>query len=352
MNKITAVVGGQYGSEGKGVIVHHLADEYDVHIRTGGPNAGHSFDQDGVIFKHQSLPCGWTNPAATLVLGRGALVDPHQLLLELETVSKYDRNIWDRLVIDADAMLLEQRHHDIEGGVGGGLHRRIGSTGEGVGAARMARVSRDPSLIRRAGDGLLEYDRRFRKVLMGNTPRFLHGLRNAGKDILLEGTQGSGLSLIHGPWPYVTSADTNAATLAADAGIPPHHITDVILVVRSHPIRVAGNSGPLANETTWEEISEKRGKKTIEQTTVTKLVRRVGEWDEKLVADSITLNGPTALALTFADYINVADEGKTEYSKLSPETLAFVNYLESWFQIPVDFIGTGGKGWRVVDRRR
>lgn len=216
----------------------------------------------------------------------------------------------------------------------------------------MARVSRDPSLIRSAGEGLPSYDERFRKVLMQNTPRFLHSASMSGKDILLEGTQGSGLSLIHGPWPYVTSADTNAATLAADAGIPPHHITDVILVVRSHPIRVAGNSGPLANETTWEEISEKRGKKTIEQTTVTKLVRRVGEWDEKLVADSITLNGPTALALTFADYINVADEGKTEYSKLSPETLAFVNYLESWFQIPVDFIGTGGKGWRVVDRRR
>lgn len=348
--KVTAVVGGQYGSEGKGVIVNHIANEYSIHVRTGGPNAGHSFTHQGKVFKMQIIPCGWTNPNAILVLGAGMLLDIEHLQKELEVIRPYAPDIEARLVIDPACMLLEKRHHEIEGGVDGEIHQRIGSTGEGVGAARVARVNRRPEEIRKVSDAIESYP--WVKPMVSRVPTsvLLDIWISNGENVLLEGTQGSGLSLIHGPWPYVTSNDTNAAQLCADAGIAPQRVTDVILVVRSNPIRVAGNSGPLHRETSWEAISERLGKKVEEKTTVTLKTRRVGEWDDDLVARSVALNKPTCLALTFADYINPADEGLTDYHALSTETKSFILYLESFFDVPVGYVGTGGDGWKVITR--
>lgn len=348
--KVTAVVGGQFGSEGKGTVVHFLADEYDVHVRTGGPNAGHSFWYEGRVWKHQQLPCGWTNERAMLVLGAGALIDPLQLKKELDLVREVDGGVLNRLLIDAQAHLIERRHHDEEGGVDGELHARIGSTGEGVGAARIARIQRDSSKIRRVVDALDDYPW-LNIACMEDTAGYLTSAVRMGHDVLLEGTQGSGLSLIHGPWPYVTSADTNAAQMAADCGLPPQMVREVVLVVRSHPIRVAGNSGPLKDETSWEELSQRLGKDVIERTTVTHKVRRVGEWDEALVSKAVNLNDPTSIALTFADYINPDDEGVTDFDRLSRDTRAFVYYLEQMYETPVSFIGVGGEGWPIIDRR-
>lgn len=348
---VLAVVGGQFGSEGKGVIVHYLADRYEAHCRTGGPNAGHSFyDRAGRLWKMQMLPCGWTNQDAMLFIGPGAVVDLDRLTQEARDVeTKTGYSVWDRLVISSQAAVLDERHHHTEGGTEGELHQRIGSTGEGVGAAREARMARDPSRISLVRDA---YERHGigSGCISEDVPETLGAMRRVGDSILLEGTQGAGLSLVHGPWPYVTSADTNAATLAADNGIPPHHVSQVLLVVRSHPIRVAGNSGPLYRETSWEELSNSLGREVIERTTVTKKVRRVGLWDEQLVDRAVVLNGPTAFALTFADYLDPADEGKTRFIDLGAKTRAFVEYLESRWGIPVAFVGTGGPRWSVIDR--
>jgi len=347
---ITAVVGGQYGSEGKGVIVHHIANRYDVHVRTGGPNAGHSFQHLGKVWKMQVIPCGWTNPNAHIIIGRGALVDPHQLQLELEAIRKVDPTIDERLFIDADAGVLDSRYHMAEGGVAGAIHARIGSTGEGVGEARMARIARNPEAngFRLWKDAASEFG--FEHLSYPDTPRMLHESIRQGDHVLLEGTQGSGLSLIHGPWPYCTSQDTNAATLAAEAGIPPQHITDVLLVVRTYPIRVAGNSGPLERELTWEQMSARIGKPVEEKTTVTRLVRRVGEWDPDLIKRSSVLNSPTSVALTFADYISPQDEGKKEWNQLSRHTIDFAESVGMVAGAPVNFIGTGGSVWSVCER--
>lgn len=346
--KITALIGGQYGSEGKGTIAHHLANEYDYHVRVGGPNAGHSFHHLGRIWKMQCVPCGWTNPDAQLIIGAGAVVDLEHVYKEMTEIAAFDDTIWERVWIDQKALVLDSRHHNIEGGVDGEIHQRIGSTGEGVGAAREARMSRNPGRCDLAIDVHIHGGHPWMQI--ADTVKMLHTARLRQKSILLEGTQGSGLSLIHGPWPYVTSADTNAAQLAVDAGIPPHTITDVIMVIRSHPIRVAGNSGPLRNETTWEEISKKLGRPVEERTTVTHKIRRVGEWDPELVERAYLLNEPTSIALTFADYINPDDEGITGFDQLSKQTRSFVSYLESYFG-PVDFIGTGGDTFKIVDRR-
>ena len=149
----------------------------------------------------------------------------------------------------------------------------------------------------------------------------------------------------------MTSHDTNAAQLAADAGLPPMLVTRVLLVVRTYPIRVAGNSGPLKNELTWEEISRRVGKQVVERTTVTNKVRRIGEWDEELLDNAITLNRPTSIAITFMDYLSPQDEGKTQWGDLSSDTAKrFIRYVESRFRVQVSLIGTGGPNWNIVDR--
>lgn len=345
--KVTAVIGGQFGSEGKGVIVNHIAREYDVHVRTGGPNAGHSFYHGDRLFKMQGIPCGWTNPDAALIIGRGGLVSPEVLRRELLTVAEVDAAIWSRLKVDGGAGVLDSGHREQEGGTRGELHSRIGSTGEGVGAARIARIRREA-----------EHFDHFRDIagfwgmtglVQEGTPTWLATIIRSGYSVLLEGTQGHALSLIHGTWPYVTSADTGTATLLADAGIAPRLLTDVLLVIRTFPIRVAGNSGPLKAETTWEDLSRRLGRPVEERTTVTNKVRRVGEWDEEIVRQAITVNGPTAIALMFLDYLNPADEGVTEFRKLSAPSRGFIDYVTDAFGVPVRYVGTGGPRWSVVD---
>src|SRR5690606_33841335 len=346
--RVLAVVGAQYGSEGKGVIVNHIANRYQVHVRVGGPNAGHSFVHKGRVWKMQVIPCGWTNPNAVLVLGRGMLVNPETLARELREIEKVDPTIHDRLVIDGQAGVLDPAFEREEGGTAGELHQRIGSTGKGVGAARIARIQRDPSRFKLMKDVARQYG--LERYIVEDTPRYLQDRMAKGDNILLEGTQGSGLSLIHGPWPYVTSHDTNAAQLAADAGVPPMLVTRVLLVARTYPIRVAGNSGPLKNELTWEEVSRRVGKQVMERTTVTNKIRRVGEWDEELLDNAITLNRPTSVAITFIDYLSPQDEGKTQWEDLSDTAKQFVRYVESRFRTRVSLIGTGGPNWNIVDR--
>ena len=352
--KITALIGGCFGSEGKGVISHYLANEYNVHVRVGGPNAGHSFyhAETDRVWKMQTIPCGWVNPYAIIILGRGMLLNFDILVEELKQIAEVDPNIYDRVFIDRKAGVLSQKFVEEEGGHTGELGKRIGSTGEGVGASRRARIQRDPKDFLHADDVAYKYG--LQDLLTSNTPGHIKRLNERGANILLEGTQGYGLSMVHGPWPYVTSHDTNAAQLASDVGIAPHRITNVVLVCRTYPIRVGGNSGHLYKELTWEQMAQRLNVEVddiIERTTVTKKVRRIGEWDERLVHEAVEINAPTSLAIMFLDYLTKKDEGKTEYADLSAKSKKFLTYLESIFDTPVAFAGTGGKGFQVVDLR-
>lgn len=346
--KILAVIGGQYGSEGKGVIVNHIAKHYDMHVRVGSPNAGHTFYWNGDKHVMQSIPCGWTNPNAAIVIGRGALINMKLLMQELEHIEQYYPDFRERLIIDAHAGVLDECFHEQEGGINGEMHKRIGSTGEGVGPARVARINRDPSKFRLFGSVAEEYG------LIGcmsyRTPEAIAQYQDEGANVLLEGTQGSGLSLLHGPWPYCTSIDTNAAQILAECGIAPNRLTNVLLVARTYPIRVAGNSGPMRGEISWDDISERFGRQIQERTTVTKKVRRISEWDPELFKQSVLLNNPSSVALTFADYIDPAIEGAKEPHQLTASVLAFIWMIENNFEVPVSMVGTGGPECSVIDR--
>lgn len=338
---VTAVVGAQFGSEGKGVIVNKIASQYEVHVRTGGPNAGHSFYHKGKRWAMQSVPCGWTNRSAQLVLGRGAVIHEATLQRELLALEKAGIRMKGRLLVDHNAVILQNRHQLAEGGTKGHLHKAIGSTGEGVGACRLDHLSR---LV---GSTLLAKNSKTRwlRETLADTVDFVNSADLQGADVLLEGTQGFGLSLVHGEWPYVTSRDTTAGTLAVDAGLPPSAITDVLLVARTYPIRVAGNSGPLEQETDWKTISERMGRSIEEHTTVTKKTRRIGAWDEQLFQRACLVNRPTRVAITFADYLDPEIEGK---NKLTKTVRSFVQYAQTLAGVPVSYVGTGGKEWHVI----
>lgn len=337
--QITALIGGQYGSEGKGTIIAHVANEFNVHVRVGGPNAGHSFYHDGKPWVMQQIPCGWINPHALLYIGPGGMVHPPLLKKELDLLDSAGYLFHNRFFIHPKASILSDAHHHQEGGVEGELHHRIGSTGEGVGACRIARLKREPAWFSTVQGGLSEHP--WMEPYVG-IPR-----QRDDWNVLLEGTQGFGLSLIHGEWPHVTTMCTGVTQLLADSGFPWSAMAGAIAVVRTYPIRVAGNSGPMAGELTWGYISERVGRPIQEKTTVTKKIRRVGSWDEDLFVRMCEVNRPTAIALTFMDYYDPAMENADSFT---PEAERFISYLEHLSNCPVKYVGVGGPEWKVLDR--
>jgi len=172
---------------------------------------------------------------------------------------------------------------------------------------------------------------------------------------MLEGTQGYALSLNHGPYPYCTSRDVLASSLLSDIGLAPSMCTKVILVVRTYPIRVAGNSGPMCgNEITWKEVQKRSHypRALIEKTTVTKRVRRVCEFDVRLIKEACLVNRPTELAVTFADYLDYKNYGKTKYEQLTPKSRQWIENLEQSTGVPVTLVKTGINWTHIIDRRK
>lgn len=340
--KLTVLVGGQYGSEGKGAIAACIANKYELHVRVGSPNAGHTIYWNGKKHVMQSIPCGWINPNATIMIGRGALLNMKQFMKELVHIMEYYPDFLSRLVIDAEAGILDERFHQQEGGVDGEMHRRIGSTGEGVGPARIARLERDPSKFRQFKNVAEEYG--LEKCCFFNTPKILANMQDNGYNVLIEGTQGSALSLLHSYWPYCTSIDTNAAGIISEVGIAPSRVTDVLMVCRTYPIRVHGNSGPMVGEIEWDQIKDKHGNCIVpEKTTVTKKVRRIAEWDDGLFKQSCLLNAPTEIALTFADYVDPEIYGCADPKVVmhSEKLNDFVIQHLNDYSIKLRYIGTG-----------
>ena len=334
---VLCLVGAQYGSEGKGVVAAYLADRYSVHVRVGGPNAGHTFKHEGRLWKMRALPCGWKNPDAKLVIGAGAIVDPELLIQEITETGVDPARVW----VDHRAVVIEEtdrpQHY--------ALKARIGATGEGVGPARMRRLARNSDNMRTVGD----LPEGFYPWQVADTASLLNGFYRSGRRILLEGTQGYGLSLIHGLWPYVTSHDTGAAQLLADVGLPPTG-AEVLMVARTFPIRVGGNSGPLKDETDWDEISRIAGRQTIEHTTVTGRVRRVGWLDVDMLRRSLEQNGAHGLVLTFLDYMYPDARGVSVWRALPDEAQAFVLGLEASLGVNIVAIGTGGPDFAIIER--
>ena len=338
---VDVIVGGGYGSEGKGNIAFYLAPEYDILIRVGGPNAAHKvYLESGEIFTHFSLPSGTHAGQADLVLGPGAVVYPPEFLQE---IAGCDVNA-NRLSIDPHVMIIEDEDKDAETD----LVDSIGSTASGTGEATSRR------LLRRQGVRLAKHIPELEPYVRP-THEILERAYSSGKRIMLEGTQGSGLSLHHGRYPYVTSRDTNVAGCLAEAGIAPARVRRVVLVTRTYPIRVGGESGRLTAELAWEEIERRSGLEGLaekERTSKTNRLRRVGEPEWDLLRRSALYNAPTDVALTFADYLSARNCQAWRYEQLTQETLQFVEEVERVTGARVSLIATGFMPNRgIIDRR-
>lgn len=206
--------------------------------------------------------------------------------------------------------------------------------------------------VMRAADFRLAADVPELRPFLTSVREEVGGAVELGQQVVIEGTQGFGLSLYHTEeWPFATSRDTTAFTFVGEVGVGVRDL-QVIVAVRTFPIRVAGNSGPLANELTWEEVRVRSGypHDITERTTTTKRIRRVAAFDWDIVLRAVRANAPVALALHGADYIDYANKGVTKFADLTEQARAFVTELEARTGVPVAFIGTGPNQAEVIDR--
>jgi adenylosuccinate synthase len=353
---VDVLVGGQWGSEGKGHIASYLAPEYAVLVRVGGPNAGHKvYRHDDQIHAFFHLPSGTLHaPEADLVLGPGAAIYVPKLLKEIADAKATAQ----RLSIDPQAMIIEDSDQAFESTT---LKDTIASTAQGVGVATARKVMRGaypggpPVRLARDSPELKPYLRPTRPIL--------DAAFRDGKRVFLEGTQGTGLSLHHGDYQWVTSRDTTVSGCLADAGIAPSRVRRIVMVCRTYPIRVQNpekegeQSGPMGREITWEIVAERSAipieeLKQTEKTTTTKRRRRVAEFNWALLRHATSLNGPTDIALSFADYIDKDNKDARRFEQLTPQTIQFIEEIERVASAPVSLISTQFEKRSIIDRRR
>lgn len=313
---IDVVAGAQFGSESKGRVAGDLVSFRSqqfhhtpvISIRVGGPNAGHVVvGRDNQHFAMRQIPVGFIEDDAILYIAAGSEVDFDVLDSEVEMLQDAGYDVMSRLYLDPQATVLTPEHIDAERN--SNIVARLGSTAKGIGACRAARIWRTAQLVRdseRAAD--------YQVASLGDV------VASLGQEpvVVIEGTQGYGLGLHAGYYPQCTSNDTRAIDFAAMAGVNPWEVHspkdfNIHLVVRPYPIRVAGNSGPLAGETSWEELGLE-----AERTTVTQKIRRVGRLDLGLVGAAVRANGPSRsfLHLAMADQVDPSLAGVGGVQKL------------------------------------
>jgi len=348
---VDAIIGGQFGSEGKGQIAAYLAPEYDCLVRVGGPNAGHKVFAKPLPYTFHLLPSGTLNSKnAKLILAPGAVINEDTLLKE---ITRFNIST-DRLLIDENATIINTKNIRDEEKLS-----KIGSTKKGVGAATAN------NLFQHRLNAITKHKAKESKKLkgfIGCTHQAIEKQIKRGNKILLEGTQGSNLSIYHGMYPFVTSRDTNIAGCLSESGISPYRLNKLVLVTRRYPIRVKdpenGTSGGFgSDELTFEEISQRSGIpiKEIEKTekgSVSLKTRRIAEFNWTLFRKTISINCPTDIAFTFSDYISIKNQDARRFNQLTSETIEFIEMLEQFSGVPVSLIATGFGFRSIIDRRK
>jgi adenylosuccinate synthase len=327
-------VGGFYGDEGKGKIVAYLSikDNIDLAARGGaGPNAGHTFVQNGKEFKVRMLPSAVLNSGSRLLIGAGVLVDPVVLLKEIETFKSTDRTF-----IDFQCGIIDKEHQEDDKN-NQYLKKTIGTTGSGTGPANAERALRKLKLAKDVPEIAL--------YLEDVSNSINHSIDN-GENVLIEGTQGTFLSLFHGTYPYVTSKDVTASAICSDVGVGPKKINEVLVVFKSYVTRVG--EGPLSFEMSEDEV---KAKNWLEFGSVTGRQRRAAPFDFDLARKAIQVNSASQIALTKLDVVFPKCKGLKNFSDLPAEAKDFVNKIESETGLPVTLIGTGAEIMDTIDRR-
>lgn len=333
---VSVIVGGQFGSEGKGKVALATVRRHPratIAVRPGGTNSGHTaIRTDGSRVVLRQLPAAAIDGTIDAVIPAGAYVDVALLEAELDLTGLNPA----RLHVDPRAHVIHREHLDWESEAG--LGETIASTGSGTGAAALSRMAR---LAPSFPPGRPAADCARLGAFVRDTAPLMRAALARGERVVVEGTQGFGLSPIHGDsWPKATSRDTTAAAFLSEAGLAPTDVDDVALVLRAWPIRVAGDSGPLAGETSWPEIAKLSGGPWAEGelTSVTRRLRRVGRFDPDLVRRAIAANQPTRIILNHLDQVDYSVHGSAD---LTEQAAAFVRKVEADIDRSIDEVGTG-----------
>ncbi|QQP88351.1 adenylosuccinate synthase [Skermanella sp. TT6] len=338
-----AVVGSQWGDEGKGKIVDWLSSRADVVVRyQGGHNAGHTLVINGVEYKLSLLPSGVVRPGKLSVIGNGVVVDPWALVREIEAIRQKGVEISpENLLIAENATLILPIHGTVDRAREEALgNLKIGTTGRGIGPAYEDKVARRAiRLCDLADDAVLE--EKVEKLLFHHNAllrglgsdeisrdEVLQGLREiapqvrpfaavvwekldemrrAGKRILFEGAQGAMLDVDHGTYPYVTSSNTVSGNASTGCGMGPGAVGYVLGITKAYTTRVG--SGPFPTEQV-NEIGDRLGQRGREFGTVTGRKRRCGWFDAVMVRQAVKVGGINGIALTKLDVLDGFEELK------------------------------------------
>jgi adenylosuccinate synthase len=329
----TVIAGGFWGDEGKGKILSYLAlnDKLDLCVRTGSVNAAHTIWYKGKRYALHMVPGGFVQEKCRLLIAAGANVHVAQFLKEVE-----ETNVQKRTGIDSQASIIEEKHSAQDKA---SAHLKgLGTTGWGVGPAIEERVRRTAKLAKDIPE-LQPY--------LTDVATETNQTIDAGRKVLLEGTQGILLSLYHGTYPYVTSRDTSASAICSEAGVGPTRINTVIVVLKSFITRVG--TGPLPGEIPKEE-AEKRG--WFETAAGTGRDRRSAPFNLELAKKAVMINGATQIALTKLDATYPECKNARNYQELSKQAKQFIHNVEEQTRIPIALIGTGPQALDIIDRRK
>ena len=341
--KNVAVIGSQWGDEGKGKIVDWLSDQADVIIRfQGGHNAGHTLVIDGVTYKLRLLPSGIVRKNKISIIGNGVVLDPWALLEEIEEIKSKGIDINENNFIISESVNLILPFHkeldEIREDASG--KEKIGTTRRGIGPAyedkigrrsvRLSDLKSESALDRQLENSLLHHNAirkglgkkiykkdKLKKQLLNVASKILKfsqpvwikvdEFKKKKKKILFEGAQGVLLDIDHGTYPFVTSSNTVAANAAIGTGCGPNLIQYVLGITKSYTTRVG--QGPFPTE-----LKDKIGKLLVDRGkefgTVTSRKRRCGWFDAALVRQSIKISGINGIALTKLDVLDELDEIK------------------------------------------
>ena len=331
------VVGSQWGDEGKGKVVDWLSERAQVVVRfQGGHNAGHTLVIDGKTYKLSLLPSGVVRPGKTSIIGNGVVVDPFELLKEINLVRSQGVDIGPHnLKIAENAVLILPIHRKMDQTFEAARKgQKIGTTGRGIGPAYEDKVARralrvcdlaDEALMEEKLEAIYHHHnallsafgidaesaedalaalRGIKEEVLGYaapTWLLLDKLRKEGNHILFEGAQGTMLDVDHGTYPYVTSSNTVGGAASAGAGVGVNTLDYVLGITKAYTTRVG--SGPFPTEQ-QNEIGETLGRVGHEFGTVTGRPRRCGWFDAVMVRQAIKIGGITGIALTKLDVLD------------------------------------------------
>src|SRR2546423_1802457 len=331
-----AVLGAQWGDEGKGKIVDLLTPHFSIVGRyQGGHNAGHTVYVNGAKFILRLIPSGILHPGITCVIGNGVVVDPQALFAEIDELAKNGIDVGDRIVISDKAHLILPYHRDLdllsEARRG---ERKIGTTSRGIGPAYEDKIARrgirvcdlaDPrGLEQNVRDNvtarnrlvqdttmdwkpvleqLLKYAQRMRPMIR-DVSLLLNDAMRIGKSIMFEGAQGTLLDIDHGTYPFVTSSNASIGGVCTGLGVPPKAIGRVLGVVKAYTTRVG--EGPFPTELSGD-MGNRLRETGSEYGAVTGRPRRCGWYDAVAVRYAVRINGLDGLALTKLDVLDGLD---------------------------------------------